>query len=534
MSGARIARSSQDGANDRKALGAYYTPPDIVGFLCEWAIRSPIDHVLEPSAGNGAFVGGVISRLHALGAVNPSSAVHAIELREEEARAIRLVAPQSDVRVSDFFEVGPEDIPPVQVVVGNPPFVRFQRFTGRPRDLGRERAIAQEVTLSGLASSWAHFVVHSCAFLEPQSGRLGLVLPSELLHADYAQPVRDFLLRRFGSVTIVAFDKRAFHPTLVDAVLLLCDREGPRGLHVWRLTDAAQLSVSNLAGSGSSVVVRPRWSDVLHRDAARLYGNLIEQDRYQRLGSVASVGIGLVTGANNYFIISEETRIQLGLPLTVTTPIVERGRHLGGLIVSTNETRLLFDLARTPTLSAMPHVAAYLAAGRQSGVDRGYKTSRRKPWWAVPKPRESPNLLLGYMHSGSPRLFANPKGFWSTNLVHGVRTLGSIKPAALAAASLSAATAFSSEVEGRVYGGGVLKLEPSEAERLLVPRLASTEEIELASQAEQLDQLVRSGEREEASRIVDAILDIPHEECAAATKAFQERRRSLAKRSEGD
>ena len=75
------------------------------------------------------------------------------------------------------------------------------------RDGARRAALAQGVGLTALASSWAAFVVHAVSFLAV-GGRMGLVLPAELLSVNYAAPVREFLLRRFERVRLVLFDER--------------------------------------------------------------------------------------------------------------------------------------------------------------------------------------------------------------------------------------------------------------------------------------------------------------------------------------
>src|SRR5438034_3856231 len=62
------------------------------------------------------------------------------------------------------------------------------------------------------------------------------------------------------------------------------------------------------------------------------------------------------------------------------------------------------------------------------------------------------------------------------------------KPEAVVASLYTHLTAASAEIEGRSYGGGVLELEPTEAERLLVPA-----ELNGAMPIEDADRLVRDG-----------------------------------------
>ena len=133
-----------------------------------------------------------------------------------EAAKTRSLAPDGDIREIDFFDLDPTEVAPVDVAIGNPPYIRYHRFAGSDREKALGRARLQGVELNQLASSWAHFTVHAAGFLKP-TGRLALVLPAELLHADYGLPVRDFLLRRFASLVVIAFDRMVFPEALVDA-----------------------------------------------------------------------------------------------------------------------------------------------------------------------------------------------------------------------------------------------------------------------------------------------------------------------------
>ena len=112
--------------------------------------------------------------------------------------------------------------------MGNPPYVRYQDFSGVARSRSREAALRAGVPLTGLASSWAAFTVHAALFLKT-GGRLGLVLPAELLTVNYAAEVRRFLMERFARVRLVLFTERVFPGVLEEVVLLLADgyEQGP-------------------------------------------------------------------------------------------------------------------------------------------------------------------------------------------------------------------------------------------------------------------------------------------------------------------
>ncbi|MGH3025352.1 MAG: Eco57I restriction-modification methylase domain-containing protein, partial [Gaiellaceae bacterium] len=415
------------------------------------------------------------------------------------------------------------DVPSVDAAVGNPPYIRYHGFTGDDRAKALLRAQAQGVELTRLASSWAHFVVHATAFLKP-AGRLALVLPAELLHTDYGQPVRDFLLRRFPSVIVVAFDRMIFADAQVDAVLLLASHDGLPGLRVARVRDEGALVDLNVAqidpGSGNPA---RRWSAAVDADADEIYREAMHRYTSHRLGEIASVDIGFVTGANDFFVLDAEEARARGLDPGLFMPAVRRPRDVPGIAVRSDELSWLLSLAGREDLDQ--RVRDYLAEGESLGVSTRYKCRVRKPWYAVPLPRQQPDAFIPYMAHMGPRLIVNDLGARSTNLLHGVSFRPDAPPAhAIAVSMCSSLTLLSAEIEGRAYGGGVLKVETRESERLAVPAFADAKTSELVGMFDDVDRLIRNGGSSVASEKVDRALGLDHEALWRACSAFRRRR----------
>lgn len=506
-----------------KARGAFYTPAKVATFIARWAIRGKRTRILEPACGDGAFIVAAAETLAALGA-DDSSTLIGIERSPEEAAKASALVPSADIRRASFFDVDPGDFgAPFDAVIGNPPYIRYHGFTGEDRDKGLARASAQGVQLTRLASSWAHFVVHATSFLA-EDGRLGLVLPAELLVTDYAQPVRAHLLARFASVLVIAFDRMVFEDVQVDAVLMLASNEGPPGINVVRVTNVADLDALNLGDLAGGRQPGARWSTSIDAEADETYRALVDSGTVQRLSDMATVDIGIVTGANGYFILSQSEAAKARIPDTYLTPVVERPRDVPGLAVEPGEISRLLLIPRGPAPSE-PTVAKYLRAGKARGVPNRYKCRVRKYWYSVPLPRKRPHAFLPYMTGDMPRVIVNGQASWSTNLLHGVTLLEDAPDVrALSAAMLSSATLLSAEVEGRPYGGGVLKLETREAERLLVPRLSGPVAAILTRLHPELDALAREGRLDLASRLVDAVLGVDPSRLEAARLVFRTRR----------
>jgi type I restriction-modification system DNA methylase subunit len=228
----------------RKARGAFFTPPELADFITTWAIRSPDDRVLEPSCGEAAFLVSAARRLRSFPNRAAQAHLSGMDIHEASATlaraAVEAEGVQADIQVGDFFTV-PSCFHRFDAVVGNPPYVRYQSFTGEARTRALEAALRQGVRLTGLASSWAAFTVHASAFLKPE-GRLGLVLPAELLSVNYATEIRRFLLKRFARVRLVLFENLVFPGVLEEVVLLMAEGTGGADrFEVFQAKNAAEL-----------------------------------------------------------------------------------------------------------------------------------------------------------------------------------------------------------------------------------------------------------------------------------------------------
>ena len=507
---------------DRKARGAFYTPTEIAEHLAKWAIRDATDVVLEPSCGEASLLQAAWKRLEYLA---PDSAsvggsilgyeIDAIAC-SEASRTLAALGAKATVETADFFDVAP--VPRADVVIGNPPYIRYQSFSGRARAKAQRAALAGGVRIDGLASSWAAFVVHASRFLK-DDGRLALVLPAELLHARYAAPVRRYLMRRFREVTLVLFEKLVFPEVTSEVVLLLAEGRGG--------TDSISLTqVSDTHGLSNDSITQRVWtpnSDDTKWSAA-LVGNESLQPYEDALASVAFAPLadwgapclGAVSGNNRFFRIRPSRAAALGLEeedlLDVLPP---RSRALRGLNYSHathreltvhDEPTMLFH-PRSDSLSAAGK--AYIRFGEDEGVDRAYKCRVRTPWWRVPLPRTA-DIFITYMSHEGPRLVTNGGGVQALNSVHGVvlnnhKRLGKDL---LPLAALNSITSLGAEIVGRSYGGGVLKLEPREAGKLPMPTgsLLVAHESELRAIKATAGPLLRAGKLDDLRARVDGVL----------------------------
>ena len=463
---------------------------------------------------------------------NPAAQVFGVEL--DEAVHARISEKLHDefgvvpgnLLQADFFTISADRLRPVDVIVGNPPFIRYQRFAGEMRRRALSRAAEQGLKLSGLSSSWLPFLVHSLRFLRT-GGRLAMVIPFEIGHAAYAQPVLRHLSQTFESVTFLTFRKKLFPDLSEDTLLLLGEGRRPARcgefyirdlLHAGMLAQLQALDHRPLGGIrrlDREEVAEGRQRIIeylLPRKARELYSELRQERDTVRLGDLADVGIGYVTGANDFFHLSPAAIAEWGIPSQFLRACVRRGRALSGLRLTESDWQDAVAHGDAGYLLALPDsanlpcsVARYLLSGERKRVHRTFKCRTRVPWYRVPHVY-MPDGFLTYMSGGIPRLVANDARVVAPNTLHILRLHPECRIAGDGVAALwqTSLAHLSVEIEGHALGGGMLKLEPGEAGRVVLPGVRGNDNLEAL--AVELDQIARSRGDEACSRRADQYL----------------------------
>jgi adenine-specific DNA-methyltransferase len=506
---------------ERKARGAFFTPDALARFVARWAVSAAGCRILEPSCGEAAFLLAAAEELSLKGSkLNDPDQLVGIDVHETSATQARTILSQAGARASiragDFFLEEPN--PSFDAVIGNPPFIRYQEFTGEVRARSLEAALAQGVRLSGLASSWAAFTVHASCFVKP-GGRLGLVLPAELLTVGYAAEVRRFLLKRFGNVRLVVFEQRVFPEVLEDTILLLAEGKGPAThFEVYQAKNADDLSAPSIkAWTDHRPDASERWSPaLLDAGAYQAFEDAVGGANIAQLVSWGSSYLGAVTGDNSFFCLTAKQMADLQLTDSDVRPISPPGaRHLRGVMFSDAAWKSLVEDGKRGFLfypSGEPSGAAwnYIRAGEARGANQAYKCKVRNPWWRIPLTKR-PNFIVTYMNSEHMRFVRNEANVDILNSVYGFEIKAAVDAAAgdlLPLALLNSVTRLSAELCGRVHGGGMLKHEPRGLDELWVPSEACVlnSRDALLTLRPQIGRLLRKNDIDAVTRLVDETL----------------------------
>ena len=454
---------------DQKRSGSYFTPDEGVKTLVSWAVKRRSDRMLDPSCGDGRFLS---AHRKSVG----------IEQNAESAAIAKQQAPWALVHEGDFFAWAGSTKERFECAAGNPPFIRYQHFSGEVR--ARAIALCSKfgANFSGLTSSWAPFLVATASLLK-EGGRMAFIIPAEIGHAPYAKPLLDFLLGAFEYTQIVAIRDKMFRNISEDCWLLYADGYGGRSssLH-FTITDSLVFAPEPPRPTISIPVaeLRDSWNMrmrpyLLPSTVREFYQRAVFAERSFRLNEVANIGIGYVSGDNDFFHLRPSTAEKLGIPGEFLRPTVRNGKalpseHLTMMDIenwcTADEQVLLLNIDKTALVPSA--VKKYLDSAAGQRARQSYKCSNREPWYVVPDVK-TPDFFLTYMSGLEPELVRNDAACTCTNSVHSVRFT---KKQAIPKVRREWASPFvqlSCEIEGHPLGGGMLKLEPREAGRILIP-----------------------------------------------------------------
>ena len=474
-----------------KLRGGYYTPPDLAHFLARWVAQGHPQTILEPSCGDGVF----FAALEDAG-VGPAR-IAAFELDAlEAAKAMeraRTLTAEVTVNNRDFLGWALDQLHKggnrFDAVVGNPPFIRYQYLPPHFQGAAAKVFSTLACKFTKHTNAWVPFILASVAMLRP-GGRLAMVVPSEIIHVLHAQSLRTFLGEACRRLVIVDPEEIWFEDTLQGAVLLMAEKkqnvsDKTEGLGLVPVRGRAFLkgdpgALFEQAKAINGRTVEGKWTraflDVTVRD---LLDEAEALPSVHRFRDIADVDVGIVTGANKFFLVDDETVETHGLQQWAH-PMFGRSEHCPGVIYDKKQHRangkagLPSNFLWFPEHIAEeePNVAAYVLTGVEEDLHTRYKCRIRKPWYTVPSVYATGIGMLKRSHN-VPRLILNKAEAYTTDTAYRIQTLG-IHAETLVGAFVNPLTALSAELEGRTYGGGVLELVPSEIEKLLVPVPADT------------------------------------------------------------
>ena len=492
-----------------KATGSYYTPFKLVEYMTEFIRnRFNINDVLEPAAGDGRF----IDTLSSL-----DCTIHGIEIDNEKTEYLKKKNYNNlKITCADFIDYAMEHEETYSLIIGNPPYISKKNLSEDKRNASLKLLDYFNLPHSLFQNLWVSFILGSIKLLSP-NGAIFFVLPFEFLQVQYAEKLRNFLERNFNTIEIITFEEKVFEQIEQDVCLVYLRNENDEKPFI-RYTTLK--SISQTQPTFESVIMRnkplKKWSNCILNDSETETLKSISL-QYPKIKEFGDISPGIVTGANNFFIVNQTFTNGLEMEEGYLK-ILSKSADISDKLIFTNEdlNQLVEDDKRVILLNLNDmeentftcELKKYLESGEEEEINKRYKCSIRKRWYDVPIVKNG-DVSFFKRFNIIPRIIVNDIQVHTTDIAYNIRLTENIDKFSFAFCFYNSLTLVLCEYNGRFYGGGVGELVPNEFKDLHIPYQPVEKE-----QVNILDTMFR--EKRDFTDIIDyvdgIVLNLPKEQ----------------------
>lgn len=502
-------------SSEQKLRGAYYTPLKLAEAMVGLFTSEDISSVLEPSCGDGVF----LDALDNLGMLQKIKKISAVEIESGEAEKVQ-VRYKNNSRVNvyrkDFFDFynemqGGEKY---DLILGNPPYIRYQYLTEKQRENQSNILTSQGMKSNKLINAWVAFMV-ACVQMLSKSGKIAFVVPAEILQVAYAEDLRLYLTNHLAKITLITFKKLVF-PDIEQEVIVFIGEKGQeeKGIRIIEMNTLDDFISLDLSQNGFQKLqhVKEKWTKYFVTvEEMTLIQNIRNDRRFVKFSECGVINIGITTGNNDYFSITEETSREYELE-SVTLPLIGRSSHAHGIYFTADDWKSNRKNGKRARLISFPEIPyeeypdkhkEYIMLGEKNNEHAGYKCSIRDRWYIVPS-IWIPDAFFLRRNNLYPKFVLNCCDAVSTDTMHRMKFAEGIEPENILLAYYNSITFAFTEICGRSYGGGVLEILPSEMGNILLPKVNNIDPKCREFLLRKIDETVRNdGDIETALDIVD-------------------------------
>ncbi len=481
---------------ERNVLGQFSTPyvlaRQIVARSLAELPSSTLVSFLEPALGSGVFYSALMQEIgdHAI--------LEAVGVEQDEAYAKIAAKLFSDkdfkVLVQDFFAFARAEgnRSRFNLLCTNPPYVRHHHI--EPLLKQELQAIVSKnlgLKVSGLSGLYIYFVLLTDALIAP-NGIASWLIPSEFLYVNYGQPLREYLSKQVTLLNIHQFNPESvqFDDALVSSCVVTYKKTRPESSASFTFSYGGNLNhpeetkTIDLAGRDSSL----KWG-LLHFEQDNDAG--AEKDT---LGDFFVVRRGIATGANEFFIISQDIIKEYSIPKQFLKPILPSPRYLTQDVIAADANgmpeidnlKFLLDCNLPPNVvkDRYSGLWSYLQKGKKQGLHERYLCASKEVWYFQEK--RAPSLFMAtYMGRSNVNGKAPIRFFLNHSQAIGTNVFLHLYPKPALLSQLTENPNRMKELldlmnaipmqeflrVGRAYGGGLHKVEPGELKNLALGEL---------------------------------------------------------------
>lgn len=492
-------------SSEQKLRGAYYTPLRLATAMVSLFAPENTQTVLEPSCGDGVF----LDSLGSVGLIDEVAKIQAIEIEKDEAdKVAKRYKERNNVNVicEDFFDFYQERYKTSRydLILGNPPYIRYQYLTEEQRKIQSDILTTHGMKANKLINAWVAFVV-ACVQMLSDNGKIAFVLPAEILQVAYAEDLRLYLSNHLQKITLITFEELVFPNIEQEVVVFIGEKGGEeKGIRIVEMNNLDDFDKIDLSQNGFQKLqhVKEKWTKYFVSAKEMELINTIKTDnRFTKFSDYGLINVGITTGNNNYFSVTDEVCEMYDLE-DVTLPLIGRSSHLHGVYFTSqdwNENRKAGKRARlicfpdTPLDQYPEKHKEYIKLGEDLEENKGYKCSIRDRWYIVPSVW-APDAFFLRRNNLYPKFVLNRCNAVSTDTTHRIKFNEGIDPELVLISYYNSISFAFTEICGRSYGGGVLEILPGEVGNIMLPKIQNLPPEKKNDIINQIDNVVRNNQ----------------------------------------
>lgn len=448
---------------DNKKNGIYYTPRTLAKFLVKPLIRTSNHTMFDPAYGNGALlIAAEKAFKEKFKGKKVGLPIYGCDKQPVNGKLTHL--PDSNLSKQDFFDYPWEN--KYDIIVMNPPYIRHHLIDNKKRE--KYHAVTSSILdIKYTSDLWAYFLVKSIGHLK-KGGSIGAILPWSFLQAEYAQKIRIWLLEKFEEINILALSSEYFIGT-EERVLLVWLKNYTRKTNSIKISfskeikkDITYLEIDKKKWQSNPVVVSARY------DIETIIQRCINEYNFVRFGEIAIVQIGVVTGADKFFILPEPEVRNKCFQKHQLKPIVTSAKEFSGLVLNGKKSLKRLIVFSKDIADNNEYELNYIKEGEKKGFHLRAHSRLRTPWYTV-KVGELPDAFFPYRMAHIPYLILNNQ-VQCTNSIHRIyfSNLLENEKKWIQLSLLTIPGQLAIESYAKTYGRGVLKIEPGALKNSIV------------------------------------------------------------------
>lgn len=465
---------------NKKRMGSFYSPEFLTKFIVQRLFsNSNIEinnneslSILEPSAGDGSFV-------RAINNINDMKILlEVIEINKSELNKIKKIALLENIKANyystDFlFKKFNKKF---DVILGNPPYIKREFISKEQKELTKEYLFEFNLKEDNLKNLWVSFLLKSVSLLNTK-GLLAFILPQEFLQVKFAEKIRSVLIEIFERIEIFTIDELLFDCDGQKTVILFCYKKNTApGIFYYNFKSKHDINKVRVIPKQNKLLLTKsiKWNHHFLKDAEiKLLDGL--KGRLSKIKDHALVSAGIVTAANDFFIINEDLKNKYNLH-NYTEKIIKKGLYVNGGVRFFNDDFEKLKQEGAPcyllnfnSIKNKSKICAYLKIGERKNIHERYKCLERESWFKVPNISFEPEGFFFKRSHLYPKILKNDAKVFVTDSGYKINMKLGSNIQSLIFSFYNSLSLIYAELNGRSYGGGVLELTPNEFKDIPIP-----------------------------------------------------------------